>query len=338
MSAPGVIAQSDGLVRHAGVQAIYPEGLTMLAKQRRALILDEVRRSGGVRVSELTQMLAVSDMTVRRDLEILAREGLLEKVHGGATISGHLSTEEPGFEAKAHRELREKDLIASWAAAMILPGSAIALSAGTTTYALAHHLPGIAGLTVVTNSIRIADLLWASGQTDPTVIVTGGVRTPSDALVGPIALNAVRSLHFDAVFMGVHGMAERTGFTTPNLTESEVNRALVSAARRLVVLADHTKWGEVGLSTFASLEEADVLVTDEAITDEARAILSDAVGELVVVPTGGSSPPSSVHTSDSHRTSAGRIARSSPGDPKESSVPAGRIARLADRIEDRSHA
>lgn len=255
----------------------------MLAKQRRSRILDEVRRSGGVKVSDLTQMLSVSDMTVRRDLEVLAREGLLEKVHGGATIGGHLSTEEPGFEAKANRELREKDVIAGFAAGLIEPGSAIALSAGTTTYALAHHLHSIPGLTVITNSTRIAEVLWKSGHSDPTVIVTGGVRTPSDALVGPIALNAVRSLHFDAVFMGVHGMAERTGFTTPNLTESEVNRALVAAARRLIVLADHTKWGEIGLSTFASLEEADVLISDDALPDDAKEVLSDTVGELVVV-------------------------------------------------------
>ncbi len=285
-SLDGHVAVGQGPVRHPRGRAIYSGGLTMLAKQRRSLILEEVRRSGGVRVSDLTQMLSVSDMTVRRDLDVLAREGLLEKVHGGATVGGHLSTEEPGFEAKAHRELREKDLIASFAAGLIQPGSAIALSAGTTTYALAHHLPGIAGLTVVTNSIRIAEVLWASGRSDPTVVVTGGIRTPSDALVGPIALNAVRSLHFDAVFMGVHGMAERTGFTTPNLTESEVNRALVAAARRLVVLADHTKWGEIGLSTFASLEEADVLVSDDALPDDARNVLSDTVGELVVVSPG----------------------------------------------------
>ena len=284
MTVQRVTSSSAWPVFHGEVSAIHPRRATMLAKQRRSLILDEVRSSGGVRVSELTQMFAVSDMTVRRDLEILAREGLLEKVHGGATISAHQSTEEHGFEAKANRELREKDLIAGCAAAMILPGSAIALSAGTTTYALAHHLAGIAGLTVVTNSIRIAEVLWASGRSELTVIVAGGVRTASGAMVGPIALNAVRSLHFDAVFMGVHGMAERTGFTTSNLAESEVSRALVGAARRLIVLADHTKWGKIGLSTFASLGEADVLVTDDAIADEARQVLTQAVGELVVTP------------------------------------------------------
>ena len=264
----------------------------MLAKQRRSLILDEVRRSGGARVSELTRLLAVSDMTVRRDLEALSREGLLEKVHGGAAISDQLSNLEPGFDARARRASREKDLIASCAADMIVAGSAIALSAGTTTYALAHHLSGIRGLTVVTNSIRIADLLWASGCSEAAVIVTGGIRAPSGALVGPIALNAVRSLHFDAVFLSVHGMAERTGFTTPNLTEAEVNRALISAGRRLVVLADHTKWGEVGLSTFASLEEADVLVTDDALSDDARRVLEEAVGRLMVVLPGMSTVPS----------------------------------------------
>lgn len=255
----------------------------MLAKQRHALILDEVRRAGGVRVSDLTHLLSVSEMTVRRDLEALARQGLLEKVHGGATRAGIGATEEPGFDAKVGRETGEKEAIALRAMALVTPGSAIALSAGTTTHALARHLTDVAGLTVVTNSMRTAQALGAGDRTDRTVVVTGGIRTPSDALVGPVALATIRSLHLDVVFMGVHGMGEQTGFTTPNLMESEVNRALIAAARTCVVLADHTKWATVGLSSFARLDEADVLITDCGLGADARARLADEVGELVVV-------------------------------------------------------
>jgi len=115
------------------------ENQNLLAEQRRALILDEVRRRGGVRVNELTRKLGVSDMTVRRDLDALARQGVLEKVHGGAVPVVEASTHEPGFEAKSGLELTAKEDIARSAAELVAPGTAIALSGGTTTYALAHR-------------------------------------------------------------------------------------------------------------------------------------------------------------------------------------------------------
>ena len=95
--------------------------------------------------------------------------------------------------------------------------------------------------------------------------MTGGIRTPSDALVGPVAVQALRSLHLDVVFMGVHGMSEDAGYTTPNLMEADANRAFIAAAQHLVVLADHTKWGVTGLSSFASLDEASVVISDQAL-------------------------------------------------------------------------
>jgi DeoR/GlpR family transcriptional regulator of sugar metabolism len=130
----------------------------LLAGQRRALILDEVRRRGGIRVSELTRMLQVSDMTVRRDLDVLARQGALEKVHGGAVPVAEARTHEPGFEAKSSLELSAKSEIARAAAALATPGSAVALSGGTTTFAVAHQLLEVPDLTVVTNSVRVADV------------------------------------------------------------------------------------------------------------------------------------------------------------------------------------
>ena len=121
---------------------------------------------------------------------------------------------------------------------------------------LAAQLGDIANLTVVTNCIRVAEVLRTRPRPDRTVVLTGGVRTPSDALVGPGRGQALRTLHLDMVFMGVHGMSERAGFTTPNLMEAETNRAFVDADQRLAVLADHTKWGVTGLSTIAPLDDA----------------------------------------------------------------------------------
>jgi DeoR/GlpR family transcriptional regulator of sugar metabolism len=255
---------------------------TLLADQRRALIADEVRRRGAVRVSELTERLAVSDMKIRRDLDLLASAGVLEKVHGGATVLGLHSTDEPGFEAKSHRQLDEKEAIAQRAVSLVSPGQAIALTAGTTNWRLAHHLVQIPDLTVVTNSIPVANVLHRVGRTDLTVVLTGGVRTPSDALVGPVAVTTIRSLHVDLLFMGVHGMSLEAGYTTPNLLEAETNQVLVQASRRLVVVADHTKWGVRGLSRIAGLGDADTVVSDAGLPREARAAIEEQGVQLVL--------------------------------------------------------
>ncbi|MEW2547395.1 DeoR/GlpR family DNA-binding transcription regulator [Streptomyces sp. NPDC047002] len=268
----------------------------LLAEQRRALILDEVRRRGGVRVNELTRTLRVSDMTVRRDLDILARQGVVAKVHGGAVPVADASSHEPGFEAKSVLELSAKEDIARAAAEFVVAGSAIALSGGTTTYALAQHLVDVPDLTVVTNSVRVADVFHAAraaagplGGTRAgaaTVVLTGGVRTPSDSLVGPVADQAIRSLHFDVLFLGVHGISVEAGLSTPNLAEAETNRHFVQAARRVVVVADHTKWGTVGLSSFAALDQVDTLVTDAGLSGPAR----DEIGERLGLVVAGEGP------------------------------------------------
>jgi DeoR/GlpR family transcriptional regulator of sugar metabolism len=160
---------------------------------------------------------------------------------------------------------------------------AVAVSAGTTTYALAQRLANVPGITVVTNSIQVADVLYRAGRHDQTIILTGGVRTPSDALVGPFAVAALRTVHVDLVFVGVHGMDPRSGFTCPNLLEADTDRALIEAGRRLVVVTDHSKWGVIGISSIARLDQADTLVTDAGLAPEARVILSEAVRELVIV-------------------------------------------------------
>ena len=233
-------------------------------------------------MTDLALQLSVSDMTIRRDLDILHDSGLIEKVHGGATARIERSADEPGFEVKSLRNTNEKLAIANAAAALVRPGTAIGVTAGTTTWQLAYHLTEIADLIVVTNSIRVAEVLHQTPRADRTVILTGGVRTPSDALVGPVAVQALRSLHFDLVFMGVHGMSARAGFTSPNLSEAETNRAFVDAGHQLVVLADHTKWDVTGLSSFAALRDAHTVVTDTNLSGAARVALDDQVGRLLL--------------------------------------------------------
>jgi DeoR/GlpR family transcriptional regulator of sugar metabolism len=262
----------------------------MLARQRQERILEQIRLTGGARVSDLVELLGVSDMTIRRDIAILARKGLVTRVHGGATALSGRSADEPGFAAKSGLQTREKRAIAVAAAELVRPGDSVALSGGTTTYSIALELRQVADLTVVTNSVPVAEVLHACGRDDLTVILIGGVRTPSDALVGPIAVCALRTLHVDWLFLGVHGFDERAGFTTPNLVEAETDRALVSCARQVVVVADSTKWGVVGLSSIARPEEVEVLVTDENLDDRARRVLAPRVGRLCLAGLSGPEP------------------------------------------------
>lgn len=252
----------------------------MLAAERRSAILTELQASPAVRVADLAGQLRVSDMTIRRDIDALDAAGALRKVHGGA-VRGQLSAVEPGFASNADREAGAKERIAEAAAQLLEPGMTVAVTAGTTTVRLAGHLVAAGPLTVLTNSVPLADALVrlqagtgglpgggpagrrvAAGNPAVTVLLTGGERTPSEALVGPLAVAAVRSFNTDICFMGVHGVDCRAGFTTPNLAEADTNRAFVAQCSRLAVLADHTKFGVAAPSRIAAIADAAWLVTD----------------------------------------------------------------------------
>lgn len=256
----------------------------MLPDRRRREILDRVRAAGAVRVAELVADLGVSDMTVRRDLNRLAQEGELQKVHGGAKLPTGSSAAEPGFTHKSDLQLPEKAAIAAAAETLVEPGMSVSLNSGTTTYALARRLRGTADITVVTNSPRIADVLQDAPATGQTVVLLGGVRTPSDALVGPLATAALRTLHVDLCFLGVHGISERHGLTTPNMMEAEINRLFLERCNRSVVLADSTKWDLAGLYRIADLDEIDTVVTDDGLEATARDILNQHVPDLRLEP------------------------------------------------------
>jgi DeoR/GlpR family transcriptional regulator of sugar metabolism len=239
-------------------------------------------------VSDLVDQLGVSDMTIRRDIGQLAGEGLVARVHGGAVAIGARRSEEPGFVAKSGLMSSDKRAIARAAAALVEPGATIGISAGTTTYELARAVREVPDITVVTNSMPVAQLLHEAGTGGQSVVLVGGSRTRSDALVGPIANAALRLLHVDRLFLGVHGLDTKAGLTSPNLLEAETNRSMIESAGRLCVLADHTKWGVVALGTIAPLARVDELVTDAGLSVAARAALEGAVGEVIFAAGSGS--------------------------------------------------
>lgn len=254
-----------------------------LSHQRRELIVSAVEETGAVRVRDLTGRFGVSDMTIRRDIEALAATNRIVRVHGGATRADTAprSAEEPRFQVKLSLRRAQKEAIAEAAALRIAPGSAVGVTAGTTTFQLVRHLAAIPNLTVVTNSLPIADAL--SAVVDLQVVVTGGTPTRSNAMVGPLADRALSGLHLDLLFMGAHGMSEHAGFSTPNLAEAQTNQAFMNAATETVAVVDSTKWGLTGLGTIAELSAAEVLITDDAIEAAALDVVRSQVADVEVV-------------------------------------------------------
>lgn len=256
----------------------------MLAAERRNAILRALHAGEAVRVGDLAAELDVSEMTVRRDLDAMDAQNLLRKVHGGA-VPRHNRGEEPWSAVKAGQQRAEKAAIAAVAAATVEDGMTIAISAGTTTTELARRLRHRPSVTVITNSVSVFRVLTdpdADGADAPQVYLSGGVRTPSDALVGPIADAAIRSFRVDATYLGVHGFDPAVGLTTPNIAEAQTNRTMIGIGAQLVALADHTKLGEVGTNVFADLSAVHMLIVDDGLAVEDRAVIANHVGTLTI--------------------------------------------------------
>lgn len=256
-----------------------------LAVERQERILQEIRAVGAVRVSSLVDLLGVSDMTVRRDIGELAELGLVRKVHGGA-VEVPQSRIVPGAGFASASRLAQKLAIADAAIQLIRPGSAIALSAGTTSHVLATRIvasPHLRPLTVFTNSLPVADCLHSAGDRELDVLLSGGSRTPDDALIGPVPVAALENFRFDQLFLGVHAIGPGHELTTPILLEGETDRAMIASANQLVVIADSTKWRAASLSVVAPMSAVDVLITDDGLERSTAEEIEKLVGRLVLV-------------------------------------------------------
>jgi DeoR family transcriptional regulator, fructose operon transcriptional repressor len=249
------------------------------AEERQAQIVDRARANGRVEVAHLADELAVTPETIRRDLTSLERRGLLRRVHGGAIPLERLGFE-PGLATRASAMTAEKERIAKAALDELPEDGSILLDAGTTTAQLAALLPRDRELTVVTNALDIAVRLAA--QPNLTVLALGGrLRGRTLAAVDVWAIETLRSTFVDVAFMATNGISVERGLTTPDPTEAAVKRAMIAAARRTVLIADHTKVGSDHLMRFADLDDVDTFVTDAQVDSELLAEL-EATGLKVV--------------------------------------------------------
>ena len=238
----------------------------MYAEERQQEIVRLARAEGRVDVASLADTLHVTAETIRRDLTMLERAGVLRRVHGGA-----IPVERIGFEpALAARDavlVEEKERIAKLALAEVPEEGAIILDAGTTTARLAQALPVDRELTVVVNSPVIAALLGV--RPNLNVLLLGGrLRGRTLATVDDWALRPLADMYVDVAFLGTNGLSVERGLTTPDPAEAAVKRAMINSARRAVVLADHTKIGNDYLARFGTLADLDLLITDAGLDDD----------------------------------------------------------------------
>ncbi|MFC8591623.1 DeoR/GlpR family DNA-binding transcription regulator [Streptomyces atroolivaceus] len=241
----------------------------MFAAERRQLILEMVRANGAVSLRELARVVQTSEVTVRRDVRALEAEGLLDRRHGGAVLPGGF-TRESGFPQKSHLSTAEKTAIADLAAGLVGEGEAIVVGAGTTTQELARRLARVPGLTVVTNSLLVAQALAHANRVE--VVMTGGtLRGSNYALVGSGAEQSLQGLRVSRAFLSGSGLTAERGLSTSNMLSASVDRALVQAAAEVVVLADHTKLGSDTMFQTVPTELITRLVTDEPPGHDERA-------------------------------------------------------------------
>ncbi|UQA93410.1 DeoR/GlpR family DNA-binding transcription regulator [Streptomyces halobius] len=241
----------------------------MFAAERRQLILEMVRANGAVSLRELARVVQTSEVTVRRDVRALEAEGLLDRRHGGAVLPGGF-TRESGFPQKSHLATAEKTAIADLAAGFVEEGEAIVVGAGTTTQELARRLARVPGLTVVTNSLLVAQALAHANRVE--VVMTGGtLRGSNYALVGSGAEQSLQGLRVSRAFLSGSGLTAERGLSTSNMLSASVDRALVQAAGEVVVLADHSKLGSDTMFQTVPTDVITRLVTDEPPGHDDRA-------------------------------------------------------------------
>ncbi|MEP7193342.1 MAG: DeoR/GlpR family DNA-binding transcription regulator [Actinomycetota bacterium] len=252
----------------------------MYAEERQQHILDGARAAGRVEVNALAEALDVTPETVRRDLTILERYGVLRRVHGGAIPVERLGFE-PGIETRAERFVAEKERIAKAATSHLPEEGTVLIDAGTTTMRLAELLPRDHELTIVTNSLTVATVV-AQHPNLSLYLLGGRVRGRTLAAVGTWLTHALQDVFVDVAFIGTNGLSPERGLTTPDQSEAAAKRAMITAARRSVVLADHTKIGVDHFSRFADLSDIAAIITDDGLDPETAAEI-EALGPEVVL-------------------------------------------------------
>ena len=253
----------------------------MLSEERRRAIVELLKREGRVLVPDLSNRFRTSQVTIRKDLEILHEKGQLHRSHGGALPAQDRALEDPTLREKEQLHRTDKLHLAAAAARIVKERQVVILDSGTTTTAIARALRGFKNLTIITNAVNIAAELSA---TTLDVILTGGtLRKNSFSLVGPIAEEALRHLNADILFLGVDGFDVHYGLSTPNLLESKVNRVMVEIARRRIAVCDSSKFGRRSLSLIVPTSAMHEIITDHGAPKSDLSVLKKSGIEVKLV-------------------------------------------------------
>lgn len=249
----------------------------MLLDERREKVLKLIENTGFIALSEIVAQVGTSESTIRRDLEYLDGIGQIRRTRGGAAYVGESLT---GFEERCAHALRQKQAIARVAAEFVQPGETVLLDGGTTTLEVARALIG-KSLQVVTNSIPIVSLLI--NQPNIELMVVGGYVYPKTGVaLGPIAVNALKSIHVRQLFVSAGGITS-DGLYNSNALLVETEKQMLEAAEEVVVVSDSGKLGHSALAHLCGLDIVDRLVVDSGISDEWQDVFRKANVELTIV-------------------------------------------------------
>lgn len=255
----------------------------MIPAQRQEKVLEFLKENGAASISALSSLLGVSEATIRRDLEELSKRSLVVRTHGGATYKDRTEGTlfEPGYDFRIHTNIEEKRRIAFKAAGLIGDGQSIILDSGSTTLELVKYLKNRNRLNVVTNDVRIAIELVNAKSVQ--VMVSGGVlREGLYTLIGPHAELLLDNISVDFTFMGAYAVSE-FGATTTSPFQVPVKRKMIKAARKVILLADHSKFGKRLFTRICSLGEIDEIITDNKLDMEYKEYLEKETGVKITI-------------------------------------------------------
>ncbi len=258
--------------------------MTSQANERRSRILEELKRMNLVRVSELSKKFGVSSVSIRRDLQELEEMGLLKRIQGGA-INVLLNNLTPPLAQRMEFSNEKKERIGRVAASLVKPGDRLIIDSGTTTLrvakCIANRMSEIQSLSIITGFLPIVRELghWSGVH----LILLGGIYLPEyDLVVGPPAIEQLKGLHAEKMFLGTDGLTLQQGLTTANLLEAEVARAMVRAADKVIVVTDSSKIGMIGLATIMPIDRIHTLITDTDAPSDFVTMLQDQGVEVIL--------------------------------------------------------
>ena len=259
----------------------FGKGGILLGEERREYILNLIGKTGSVTAVEIAKTLDISETTIRRDLDKLARKTLVRRTHGGA-MSTITVGQEMKFDVQKEKFIKEKKKIVLAAYMLIEKNDVIFIEAGTTGLQTALNITNKKNLTIITNSCDIAAVL---SKTNPgyTIIVSGGIlKVDTHSLIGPLADSTIKKINADKAFIGITGMDLKKGITAANQIEAQTKKAVIDSAKKVIALCDHSKLGHVSTNFVAPLEKIDVLITDSEADQKLLRKIKELGVEVIV--------------------------------------------------------